>query len=73
VTNAKEKTMNADHETQSTRASHNDIDQRISEWHADPRGERLHEALGWTEKEYAAWICSPQAIPDRPLPPRSTL
>jgi hypothetical protein len=35
------------------------IDNRVDEWHDAPEGELdgpLHEALGWTSEEYAAWL-----------------
>jgi hypothetical protein len=34
-----------------------EVDRRIEQWHtSDTGGYELHEWLGWTERQYAAWM-----------------
>lgn len=44
------------------------IEDRIAEWHRVPRysytgDPELHEFLGWTLDEYAAWVQDPGKLP----------
>ena len=49
--------------------SNQQIDNRIDSWDEGECGDiDLHEALGWTREEYAAWLTDGNAVPDRPLP-----
>lgn len=47
-----------------------EINDRIAAWHDGMGcGMDLHEALGWTRTEYAAWVQGgDEAVPDRALP-----
>lgn len=44
---------------------------RIGSWFAGdwPEGTEVHQALGWSEREFAAWYADRSAVPARPLPP----
>lgn len=41
----------------SGRTTPENVDDRIDAWHGgDGEGQELHEYLGWTLGEYAAWV-----------------
>jgi hypothetical protein len=45
------------------------VDDAVALWHVSCTKLPLHEFLGWTFDEYAAWMSDADCIPDRPLPP----
>lgn len=46
--------------------SDDEINDIIDEWHDGKHpGKSLHEALGWTWEEYAAWLQDPRKVPGR--------
>lgn len=50
------------------RPSPDEIDAATSAWHVSDSHLSLFEWLGWSWKEYQAWVKDWQDVPDRPLP-----
>lgn len=45
-----------------------EVEAAVETWHREYGcGGPLHEYLGWTWPEYAAWVSNPDKIPARPL------
>ncbi|WP_157683920.1 hypothetical protein [Brevundimonas diminuta] len=40
-----------------------EIDDFVDRWHEQPGGKSLHDYLGLTRDEYAAWVQNPDIIP----------
>lgn len=53
-------------EAQRPAPTNDDVDDAVTEWHMRGDG-ALHDWLGWSFEEYAAWVRSPEKIPARPL------
>jgi len=50
-----------------------EINNAIAAWHDGAGGDKsLHDFLGWSFEEYAAWVSDEHAIPDRALACTST-
>ena len=43
-------------------ANISEIDDFVERWHTGDDPRELHEFLGMTEKEYAAWVARPESI-----------
>ncbi|MBV8362431.1 MAG: hypothetical protein JO189_31535 [Deltaproteobacteria bacterium] len=39
-----------------------DVDDYIDAWHAHPNHQELHEFLGMSKEEYAAWLRDPEVL-----------
>jgi len=39
-----------------------DIDDYVDAWHAHPNHQELHEFLGMSKEEYAAWLRDPEDL-----------
>ena len=58
-----------DHGIHGPTPTQGEIDDRTDEWHREPSGMELHQALGMTTTEFGRFIEDPADVPMRPLPP----